>query len=66
MAAVYDEEAAVPLASGKQSVKPHVVSFDGRVSKQWRGGLCNCFAGCDQIAWAACALTQAVPCVAFG
>lgn len=66
MAPVYDEEAAVPLASGKQSVIPRAALLDGSVSKQWRGGLCNCFAGCDQIAWAACALTQVVPCVAFG
>lgn len=34
--------------------------------KKWRGGLLNCFAGCDRVAWGSVAATCVVPYVVFG
>ena len=62
MAPTYDEEATTL----KESSEPSVFALGGATPKEWRGGLLNCFAGCDLIAWGAVGLTQCAPCVAFG
>lgn len=65
MAPEYDEETAI-LRPIREPTISHVSELNGGFVREWRGTLCECLAGCDVLAWGACALSQTVPCVLYG